>query len=61
MYSAMVAIQSSSALLLDTNLLLLLFIGGKDASLINKAKKITSYCKNSPVLTVSQAFSRLLI
>jgi hypothetical protein len=43
MYSAMVAIQSSSALLLDTNLLLLLFIGGKDTSLINKAKTLSAY------------------
>lgn len=39
----MVAIQSSSALLLDTNLLLLLFIGGKDTSLINKAKTLSAY------------------
>jgi len=43
MYSAMVTIQSSSALLLDTNLLLLLFIGGKDTSLINKAKTLSAY------------------
>jgi len=64
----MVAIQSSSVLLLDTNLLLLLFIGGKDTSLIKKAKtlsaiqKQTTNCyKSSPVLTDSQAFSRLLI
>jgi hypothetical protein len=39
----MLAIQSSGALLLDTNLLLLLFIGGKDISLIKKAKTLAAY------------------
>ena len=39
----MVSIQSSGVLLLDTNLLLLLFIEGKDASLIKKAKTLSAY------------------
>ena len=39
----MVAIQPSGTLLLDTNLLLLLFIGGKDISLIKKAKTPSAY------------------
>jgi hypothetical protein len=39
----MVAIQSSGALLLDKNLLLLLFIGGKDTSLIKRAKTLSAY------------------
>ena len=39
----MLAIQSSGVLLLDTNLLLLLFIGGKDTSLIKKAKTLAAY------------------
>jgi len=43
MCSATVNIQVSSELLLDTNLLLLLFIGGKDTSLISKAKTLSAY------------------
>ena len=39
----MAAIQPSCTLLLDTNLLLLLFIGGKDISLIKKAKTLSAY------------------
>ena len=39
----MVAIQPLGTLLLDTNLLLLLFIGGKDISLIKKAKTLSAY------------------
>ena len=39
----MLANQSSGVLLLDTNLLLLLFIGGKDTSLIKKAKTLAAY------------------
>jgi len=39
----MLANQSSGVLLLDTNLLLLLFIGGKDTSFIKKAKTLSAY------------------
>lgn len=39
----MAAINSSGTLLLDTNLLLLLFIGEKDVSLIKKAKTLSAY------------------
>ena len=39
----MLANQSSGVLLLDTNLLLLLFIGGKGTSLIKKAKTLSAY------------------
>lgn len=39
----MVIIQSSGALLLDTNLLLLLFVGGKDTALIKKARTLSAY------------------
>jgi hypothetical protein len=39
----MAAIQPSGTLLLDTNLLLLLFIAGKDISLIKKAKTLSAY------------------
>ncbi|MEA5415096.1 hypothetical protein [Synechococcus sp. BA-132 BA5] len=39
----MTAINSSGTLLLDTNLLLLLFIGGKDVSLIKKARTLSAY------------------
>ena len=41
--SEMLAIQPSGALLLDTNLLLLLFIGWSDTSLIKKAKTLSAY------------------
>jgi len=39
----MLANQSSGVLLLDTNLLLLLFIGGKDTLFIKKAKTLSAY------------------
>ena len=39
----MVVPVRSATLLLDTNLLLLLFIGGKDASLIKKARTLSAY------------------
>ncbi len=39
----MLANQSSGVLLLDTNLLLLLFIGRKDTSFIKKAKTLSAY------------------
>lgn len=50
MYSESMSIQSSCQLLLDTNLLLLLFIGGKDTSLIGKAKTLSAYTEEDDEL-----------
>jgi hypothetical protein len=50
MYSESMSIQSSCQLLLDTNLLLLLFIGGKDISLIGKAKTLSAYTEEDDEL-----------
>ncbi len=42
----MKASTRSKTLLLDTNLLLLLFIGGKDSSLIPKAKTLSAFVED---------------
>lgn len=57
MCSETVNIQSSSELLLDTNLLLLLSIGGKNTSLISKAKTLTAYTEED--YNLLQEFVRL--
>jgi hypothetical protein len=42
----MKVLTQSKTLLLDTNLLLLLFIGGKDLSLISKARTLTAFVED---------------
>jgi hypothetical protein len=43
----------SKTLLLDTNLLLLLFIGGKDSSMIQKAKTLSAFDKDAYDLLIA--------
>lgn len=60
----MYILSHSSNLLLDTNLLLLLFIGGKDASLIPKTRTLSAFVQDDYYLLSDvidyNAFTRLI-